>query len=76
MAAPRIEYNIRFTTQIKCSKPDPTSLSTAAAGAEQTISAVHQPKNGRGERLDKSRRGCKECKSRKIKCDDMYPVCL
>lgn len=54
------------------------SMPTAASSAPGSVSAQPgvQTLQLRGLRRPKSKNGCKECKLRRVKCDETFPVCL
>ncbi|CAG8888662.1 unnamed protein product [Penicillium egyptiacum] len=57
-------YNVRFapTTQVSVDKP----IACDKCGQYSEIGALPQ----------RSRSGCKDCKRRRVKCDETFPVCL
>ncbi|KAF7618004.1 hypothetical protein AFLA_006911 [Aspergillus flavus NRRL3357] len=51
-----------------------TSSPSATAAAQSTTSRARQEKRHRARHL-KSRKGCYTCKQRRVKCDEVRPVC-
>ncbi|KAH6873409.1 fungal-specific transcription factor domain-containing protein [Thelonectria olida] len=69
----KISYRVRFVGGSKYQK----SLDTEASAAG--IPIPHPPAGDADKakpRRTKSRSGCKECRTRRVKCDETYPVCL
>ncbi|KAI8677695.1 Zn(2)-C6 fungal-type domain-containing protein [Fusarium keratoplasticum] len=59
----------KFQSRVKNHPPAPTSTGT---GGSPNEAQVFSPA---AARKPKSRSGCKECKHRRVKCDEKYPVC-
>lgn len=53
--------------------------STASSTISPPSSSLSEPRGRQGRKIRttaKSRRGCRECKRRRVKCDETFPVCL
>ncbi|KAH9240277.1 hypothetical protein K456DRAFT_1746127 [Colletotrichum gloeosporioides 23] len=67
-------YRVRFAEAQSC----PLCKIPKADGFESPLSnpPSHRPAHSDNAKATKSRSGCKECKLRRVKCDETFPVCL
>ncbi|KAM0543833.1 hypothetical protein ACHAPJ_012140 [Fusarium lateritium] len=67
--------NVRFAPV----KTAPATLTKSPARVDADIAYNHCPQNGprrAGRKGSRSRTGCRQCKTRKVKCDEAFPICL
>ncbi|KAH7011209.1 fungal-specific transcription factor domain-containing protein [Ilyonectria destructans] len=74
-------YRIRFAPSSKYQLPalteaDASRAPSASSSTPPSPDASNSPPERTKSRTTKSRLGCRECKLRRVKCDETYPVCL
>ncbi|KAH7159432.1 fungal-specific transcription factor domain-containing protein [Dactylonectria estremocensis] len=73
-------YRVRFASDSKYqrSKADPSPPQTCSVVARRSPLACSSlsPTRDNKESRSKSKLGCKECKIRRVKCDETFPVCI
>ncbi|KAH8673202.1 fungal-specific transcription factor domain-containing protein [Ilyonectria robusta] len=69
--APSSKYQLPASTEANASRA-PSASSSTPPSPDESNSPLERTRN----RTTKSRLGCRECKLRRVKCDETYPVCL
>ncbi|KAH6997273.1 fungal-specific transcription factor domain-containing protein [Ilyonectria destructans] len=71
-------YRVRFAADSKYqgSPADPAPQSCAVARLSPSVCSSLSPTSDSRKPRSKSKLGCRECKIRRVKCDETYPVCL
>ncbi|KAH6661543.1 fungal-specific transcription factor domain-containing protein [Plectosphaerella plurivora] len=67
--------------RVRFARPSNIKLSEQAGGHDEALTCPKRPRStsiGQGDQKQhsKSRLGCKECKLRRVKCDQTHPVCI
>ncbi|KAM6525815.1 hypothetical protein FALCPG4_011350 [Fusarium falciforme] len=67
------KYCVRFIN----SAPDARDFpAVATSGTERAADSKPRPASGQNRQVIRSRFGCEECRNRRVKCDEAFPVCL
>ncbi|KAH6981560.1 fungal-specific transcription factor domain-containing protein [Ilyonectria sp. MPI-CAGE-AT-0026] len=69
------KYRVRFVNPAPNPLP-PLPRPPAAADAIANIDGEAQPRPCQNRQAIRSRLACEECRSRRVKCDEVFPVCL
>lgn len=66
------KYCVRFIN----SAPKPSDVLVAATSGTVRADSPPRHTSGQNRQVIRSRFGCEECRNRRVKCDEKFPVCL